>query len=252
MSKVIIEAYPMSNKSVPDEPYLKVSEFYMDTIQGEGIHSGCPASFLRLQGCSMNCVFCDTKEVWREGNPYTFGELLEMIEKTDLISRLKNGHHLVITGGSPLQQQKQLASFLQAFVRRFKYVPFIEVENECVIQPTPDFSQYVDTWNNSPKLCNSGVPWLKRHKKDIIFNVAQYENSWFKFVISGEEDWEEILNDFILPRIIRRNQVILMPEGTTAEEISAKREMVIDMAIKHNVRYSTREHIMVWGRRVGV
>ena len=252
MSKVIIEAYPMSNRSVPDEPHLKVSEFYMDTIQGEGIYVGHPAAFLRLQGCHMGCVFCDTKEVWKEGNPYTFTELLEMIEQTDLVSRFKKGHHLVITGGSPLLQQKQLALFLEAFQKKFQYPPFIEIENECTIQPIPELSRFIDCWNNSPKLCNSAVPYLKRHNKDILFNVAQYENSWFKFVIEGEEDWQEILDDFIIPRIIRKNQVILMPEGATPEEISAKREMVIDLAIKHGVIYSTREHIMVWGRRVGV
>ena len=44
----------------------KVSEIFY-SIQGEGQHTGMPAVFLRLAGCSMECDFCDTKYAFHGG-----------------------------------------------------------------------------------------------------------------------------------------------------------------------------------------
>lgn len=68
------------------EPFLEVAEFFADTIQGENF-VGYPSTFLRLQHCTQNCVWCDTQEVWRYGNPYTYNELFSMMEEADLIRK---------------------------------------------------------------------------------------------------------------------------------------------------------------------
>lgn len=34
------------------------------TIQGEGVFTGVPAVFIRLQGCPVGCSWCDTKQTW--------------------------------------------------------------------------------------------------------------------------------------------------------------------------------------------
>ncbi len=253
MSKILIEAFPKEKKPVPDIPYLNVSEFYMDTIQGEGVYAGVPAAFLRLQGCKVGCKFCDTKEVWREGNPYTIQELFKIIQDSDLPDKLSHRQHLVITGGSPLLQQETITLFLKSFEEQFDFHPFTEIENECTIVPSDEILNYIDCWNNSPKLFNSGVLYTKRHNPEAIEKVAALgDEAWFKFVVSDESDWDEIFAHFIHPALISPDQVILMPEGATPEEIIEKRQMVIDMAIRYGVRYSTREHIMVWGKKTGV
>jgi len=75
------------------------SMFY--TIQGECIHQGRPALFLRLAGCSLQCPLCDTEYTqgrYRVGSSelaYSVAERLNQ-HRTDL---------LVITGGEPLRQQ---------------------------------------------------------------------------------------------------------------------------------------------------
>jgi 7-carboxy-7-deazaguanine synthase len=234
------------------EKFLNVSEFFYDTIQGEGINIGVPSAFLRLQGCSMNCSYCDTNEVWRYGTPWSFKELIQEIDKTDLPEKLQAGQHLVISGGSPLLQQERLANFLVEYDSYYGYSPFTEIENECVIQPNSWLSLVVNCWNNSPKLASSGMPTKLRYQPEVLAFLSKFSNSWFKFVISHGDEWNEIEELYLKPKLIKRNQIILMPEGATREELEKNRDVVMEMAIRHGVRYSTREHIIIWSKKIGV
>lgn len=247
----IIKANPDFSKDA-GFPMLEISEFFYDTIQGEGIYIGQPAAFLRMQHCTQNCVFCDTQEVWRFGNPYSFDEIFALMEKSTIIEQLKNGQHLVLTGGSPLRQQLALFAFINSFFERYDFKPFIEIENECTLMPFNKLIPLIDCWNNSPKLKNSGNPDFMRYQPRILKTLALLQNSWFKFVVSGEDDWGEIENDFLNTDLIDKSQIILMPLGADQTELSNNREKVIELAIKYGVRYSTREHIVVWNKKTGI
>jgi organic radical activating enzyme len=250
MATQIIEFDPDLQRDYPEnDNYLEISEFFCDTIQGEGIHIGHPAAFLRLQNCTLNCEWCDTE--WRYGAPWTFTELLDMMEESGLVIALREGQHFVLTGGSPLMQQDKIFPFMRTFAARFGFIPFIEIENECTIKPTDDMVQLVNTWNNSPKLNNSRNGKFIRYQPDILEYMSGLDDSWFKFVItSGEDDWAEIYQDFI--GLIDREQIILMPRGETIEELQKNREFVVNMAIKHNVKYCSREHVVLWDTATGV
>jgi 7-carboxy-7-deazaguanine synthase len=251
--KTIIASNPTFTRPTPqDRPYIEIAEFFYDTIQGEGFHLGHPAAFLRVQHCTQNCWWCDTKAVWRAGNPYAFDELFEMIDATDLIGKLRSGQHLVLTGGSPVKQQESLTLFLLDFIRRYGFKPFIEIENECTLMPTADFVELVDVWNNSPKLMHSGNPDSLRYRPEILRYLSSLSNAWFKFVIAQEKDWQEIESAFLTPGLIQRNQIILMPLGSDRIELNNYRELVVQMAIRESVRYCTREHIVLWDRKTGV
>lgn len=255
MSTQIIKAFPEFKREVNTRnrsEILEVSEFFMNTIQGEGVYTGVPAAFLRLQRCTLNCVFCDSLEVWRVGNPYTVNELIELMMKFELVQKLKRGHHLVITGGSPLRQQSAVISLLIAFKKKFGFRPFVEIENECVLRPYDGLIKYVDCWNNSPKLKNSGNSDVARYKPKILKQMSSLPNSWFKFVITNELDWREIKRDFIDCELIKKEQVILMPEGQTQDELAKSKGLTVQMAIQNDVRYCTREHIVLWNKKTGV
>ena len=252
MSLQIIHAKGHLPKPVPTEPYLNVSEFFCDTIQGEGINTGQPAAFLRFQGCSQNCRWCDSKEVWKNGSPYSINEILTRMDMFDLPTKLFNGQHLVFTGGSPLKQQKGLLQFILAFSAAYGFIPFIEIENECVIDPLVDLIPYINVWNNSPKLSNSGNPDHIRYQPELIKRMARLQNSYFKFVIAQKEDWEEIERDFLKPNLIKKSQIILMPLGDTKKAVLKSGPRVAEMAIENGVRFINREHVILWDKRTGV
>lgn len=72
-----------------------MEQFY--TIQGEGLHQGKAAVFIRLGGCDVGCVWCDVKESWDAAQhpPTLVSDIVAEAKKSP--ARLA-----VITGGEPL------------------------------------------------------------------------------------------------------------------------------------------------------
>jgi 7-carboxy-7-deazaguanine synthase len=86
-----------------------------ETLQGEGLFTGTPSVFVRLQGCDVGCPWCDTKHTWRvqgenqisadamfaktENEP-TFA-LMTASEIAFLVEHKFAAEHVVITGGEP-------------------------------------------------------------------------------------------------------------------------------------------------------
>jgi 7-carboxy-7-deazaguanine synthase len=75
---------------------LTVNEVFF-SIQGEGTRAGQPCAFLRLTGCPLRCVWCDTAYAFHEGEKR--GEDDVMAELARFPTRL-----LCLTGGEPLAQ----------------------------------------------------------------------------------------------------------------------------------------------------
>lgn len=252
MPVTLIQQKPDFTKVVDGLEKLSISEMFADTLQGEGVNTGVPATFIRLQGCTLQCVWCDTLDVWTKGNQYSYNEVFDMFESIGLIDRLKDGQHLIITGGSPLKQQHNVIEFIHRFIVKYGFKPYVEVENETVLIPNTSLIELVDCWNNSPKLGNSLMKEKARYKPEVISAMSGLNNSWFKFVVNTEAEWFEIKEMFVDTNLINKNQIILMPEGQNRAELEKTREFVADLAIRENVRFSDRQHIVLWDRMTGV
>jgi len=75
---------------------LPVMEHFY-TIQGEGMHQGKVAYFIRLGGCDVGCVWCDVKDSWDGGK-----HPLHQVEELVATVRKTPAKIVVITGGEPL------------------------------------------------------------------------------------------------------------------------------------------------------
>ncbi|HEY3593584.1 MAG TPA: radical SAM protein [Polyangiaceae bacterium] len=78
------------------EDTLVVHEIYA-SIQGESTFAGLPCTFVRLTGCNLRCVWCDTPQAFYGGTRMRRSEVLEraLALKTPLVE---------LTGGEPLLQ----------------------------------------------------------------------------------------------------------------------------------------------------
>jgi 7-carboxy-7-deazaguanine synthase len=78
------------------EDTLVVHEIYR-SIQGESTFAGLPCTFVRLTGCNLRCVWCDTPQAFYGGT---------RLRRADVLARaLAQGTPLVeLTGGEPLLQ----------------------------------------------------------------------------------------------------------------------------------------------------
>ena len=76
---------------------LKVNEIYL-SVQGESSYTGLPCVFIRLTGCNLRCIWCDTAYAFYEGKSMSIDEI---------VGKVKNfGVKLIeITGGEPLMQE---------------------------------------------------------------------------------------------------------------------------------------------------
>jgi len=79
------------------EPRLRVTEIFR-SIQGESTHAGFPCAFIRLTGCSLRCVWCDTAYAFHGGSEMELGDAVARV--LDLATSL-----VEVTGGEPLEQE---------------------------------------------------------------------------------------------------------------------------------------------------
>jgi 7-carboxy-7-deazaguanine synthase len=87
---------------------VKVCEIFT-SIQGESTYAGLPCTFVRLTGCNLRCLYCDTQ--------YSYSEGIEMAPG-EVVSRVKAaGVKLVeITGGEPLLQKEETLMLVRALL----------------------------------------------------------------------------------------------------------------------------------------
>lgn len=81
------------------EPHstAKINEIFF-SIQGESLTVGCPTVFVRLTGCPLRCVYCDTAYAFSRGQRMTLDEILHQVNAYSC-------SHVCVTGGEPLAQK---------------------------------------------------------------------------------------------------------------------------------------------------
>jgi organic radical activating enzyme len=129
---------------------------------------------------------------------------------------------------------------------------YYEIEtNGTVVIDEPLF-ELLNQINCSPKLSNSGLDAKQRINPDAIKRIMEHSNYQFKFVISNEEDVEEMFRDFVEPFNIPLKNVVCMPGLDDAANFEERTQFVLEMAKKYKFRGLTRLHIAAWNKTLNV
>ncbi|WP_405323021.1 7-carboxy-7-deazaguanine synthase QueE [Methanobrevibacter sp.] len=149
---------------------IKVSEIFT-SFQGEGPYIGTPATFLRLYGCNLNCQWCDT-----DISTYEMLSVDDVAEILMTQMEFNNINLLVITGGEPTLQMEEIKRLIKEIPEDIK----IQLEtNGSIFEYLPEIEYVI-----SPK----------EDKEKVFENYYKYENVFFKFVITCEEDIDEVIS----------------------------------------------------------
>ena len=216
---------------------LRISEVFV-SVQGEGVTAGLPSAFVRLQGCSVGCSWCDTKYSWAQdaGQETTLDQILTAVAEAGV-------ENVVVTCGEPLEH-RAFVGLVEALKSRGRRV---EVETAGIILP-PAVS--VDQWNVSLKLRHSNVATEKRLNPEAI-NAFRDLGAWFKFVVVTERDIDKVIQiqtEYRLPS----KQILLMPLGMQQGDQLQRMPVVMEWCRRYGFRYSPRLHILAWGPKRGV
>lgn len=207
---------------------LRVTEMFL-SIQGESSHAGRPCSFVRLTGCPMRCVWCDSEYTFTGGEKISVDEILMKLEDF--------GCNLVeVTGGEPLAQTNVFAFINTLCNRNYEvlietggYVSTAEVDSRAAIIldikcPASGESER-NHWPNLEGL---------RHDKDEV-----------KFVVADMADFEyakKIIADY---RLLTRTKSVLISPVHGIENLPEIAEAVATSGLK--VRLNLQLHKYIWG-----
>ena len=155
----------------------KVVEIF-SSINGEGTRAGQLAVFVRMQGCNLNCTYCDTK--WANETDAKFHwtsteEILELLRSMEI----KN---VTITGGEPLLQE-EIEELLEAMAKEENLRVEIETNGSVPLQPFAEIPNG-PSFTMDYKLPGSG---MEKYMLPENFAVLRAQDT-VKFVVKDYED----------------------------------------------------------------
>jgi 7-carboxy-7-deazaguanine synthase len=207
---------------------LRVTEIFR-SIQGESTHAGRPCTFVRLTGCPMRCVWCDSEYTFTGGEHYSIDTIMTQVNAF--------GCKLVeVTGGEPLAQKEA----------------FDLIERLCNdgFEVLVETGNYVSTEGLDPRAkvildikCPASGEEARNHWPNI--QRLRPEQDEVKFVIADEGDWnyaKQVIKEHDLEA--RATAILISPvwDGVNLQELA---DWIAGSGL--NVRMQLQLHKYIWG-----
>ena len=210
------------------------------SIQGEGTRAGLPCIFVRLTGCNLRCVWCDTEYAFHGGAKYALEDVAVQVRA--LAGEGERRVALVeITGGEPLLQRETPALAERLLGEGYKVM--IETSGERFVGELPrEVIKIVDVKCPDSGECGTF---------DLANLDAVDHKDEIKFVISSRRDYD-FARDFTLQNGLaeRVAQVLFSPafadpagrwQGLNARELV---EWILADGLR--VRVGLQLHKFIW------
>jgi 7-carboxy-7-deazaguanine synthase len=209
---------------------LTISEIFF-SLQGETSRAGLPTVFIRLTGCPLRCVWCDTEHAFTGGSRMTLGEILEEAAR-------HKARHLCVTGGEPLAQ-KNCRPLLSALCDAGYDVSLETSGSLDIADIDPRVSRIVDL-----KPPGSGEA-EKNRWQNIELLTPRDE---LKFVISDRTDYEWARDAINKHRLETRCPLLFSPVQGNIDPRELAEWILADQL---EVRFQLQLHKLLWGTMQG-
>ncbi len=207
---------------------LRVTEIFR-SIQGESTHAGRPCTFVRLTGCPMRCVWCDSEYTFTGGEYFTLDDVMKRVR--DFGCKL-----VEVTGGEPLAQREAFGLIKQLCTEDFE-----------VLVETGGF---VSTADVDPRAriildvkCPASGEAARNHWPNLERLRANQDE--VKFVIVNHDDWiwaREIIKRYELDK---RTKAILISPAWESVDLKDVAGWVSSSGL--DVRMQLQLHKYIWG-----
>jgi 7-carboxy-7-deazaguanine synthase len=207
---------------------------------------------------------CDSTSQWLwRGEDKEFQYLIDRWKEQGVYDDILNGNiHIIWTGGEPTIKghQQAIVNFMDYWAWTLSddrglltvdFKPYNEIETNGTVV-IDELINLIDQINCSPKLSNSGMTAKQRINPEAIKRIMQHGNYQFKFVISTEEDVQELFRDFVVPFSIPLKNVVVMPGMDSRDNFHERTQFSLEMAKKYRFRGLTRLHISGWDKTLNV
>ncbi|MFQ2239244.1 7-carboxy-7-deazaguanine synthase QueE [Aeromonas dhakensis] len=216
--------------------HYPINEIFQ-TIQGEGVFTGLPAIFVRLQGCPVGCPWCDTRHTWVVDPAREVGvqAVLDCSNESDGWSKMSTeqilasfqqlgyqARHVVITGGEPcLYDLQDLSTALIAAGYQ------VQIETSGI----SEIKTHEQTWVTvSPKInMKGGLP--------VLVSALERANE-IKHPIATERHVEEL--DALLATARLRDDVVIALQPISQKPRAT--QLAMATCIARNWRLSIQTH----------
>ncbi len=208
------------------EPKIRVTEIFR-SIQGESTRAGFPCAFIRLTGCSLRCVWCDTAYAFHGGEEIGVAEAAQKVLAlgTDLVE---------VTGGEPLEQEG-VYTLMERLLEKGKTVLLETGGHVPLNRVDPRVIKIVDV-----KAPGSGMQAANLPENLKLLGPRDE----LKFVLADRKDFDWAL-EFVRARDLdRKNVVTFSPvwENVSAAELA---EWIRDSG--RPIRLGLQLHKLLWG-----
>ena len=224
-----------------------LSELFV-SVQGEGLLTGMPSTFVRTSGCNLRCAWCDTPETsWKpEGERRSVASIVEEVHALGV-------SHVVLTGGEPLISEGALKAAMQ--LRALGH--HLTIETAAAFSPghfeTP---AEADLFSISPKLRSSTPEGRfaqlheERRWKPAWIKALMKGEYQLKFVVAERDDLDAV-DAAVAELKPAKDRVLLMPEGTSSERLDEVGAWLSQACIDRGYRFCDRLHVRLFGHTRG-
>lgn len=210
---------------------IRITEIF-HSLQGEARTSGLPTVFVRLTGCPLRCVYCDTAYAFSGGVIYDIEQVLNEVATFD-------PRYICVTGGEPLAQPGCLALLTALCDKGYS----VSLETSGAM----DVSE-VDPRVN--KVMDLKTPASGEMDRNLISNIDHLQpHDQLKFVICDEQDYRwsvEMLQKHQLQN--RVSDVLFSPSHETMQPALLAEWILRD---RLPVRFQLQLHKVLWADAAG-